>query len=203
MTDKLWTSSIDHASGRDEVHTTVSGHAIVWEKSGTGILHACEGAYVLSGVRLLWTRCQLHDVPANGAWLQRDEDLVTCPACLKVMDGTLDPTQSAPYLLSLKSPRDLATQVLTQAKALSAVNRHGDYQTLMRRNNELLEALKPFAEAAKSQTLRDALSFGDQAPFVSITRGFTTQSTPSLAFAKAAEVVDRYSQTYTREEPQS
>lgn len=50
---------------------------IRWERQG--VMHACEGADVHRGVRLIWTICGKHDVPANGAFLSHEK--VTCQAC--------------------------------------------------------------------------------------------------------------------------
>jgi hypothetical protein len=76
-----------------DTFTTVDGQPIVWrDKSGT--LHACEGGDIHDRVRLIWARCATGgpstrpgslDVPANGAWKQRPEDRVDCPACLAVI----------------------------------------------------------------------------------------------------------------------
>ncbi len=72
--------------------TTEDGQRIVWRDS-SGTLHACEGAYVHPGVRLLWARCATGkssgrpgslDVPANMAWKQRPEDVIDCPRCLTI-----------------------------------------------------------------------------------------------------------------------
>lgn len=59
----------------------ISGRRVVW-RDKAGVLHAGEGADVHPGVRLLWTQCGKHDIPANSAWLQRPKDNVTCPDCL-------------------------------------------------------------------------------------------------------------------------
>ena len=73
--------------------TTDQGHPIVW-RDRSGVLHACEGAEVHPGVRLLWTRCatgQPHatpgslDVPADGAWRQRAADAIDCARCRAII----------------------------------------------------------------------------------------------------------------------
>lgn len=49
----------------------------------TGLTHACEGADVHPGVRLLWTLCE-RDVPANEAFLPRSgESYEMCVVCMK------------------------------------------------------------------------------------------------------------------------
>lgn len=74
----------------NNVFTTVDDHPIVW-RDRAGTLHACEGADVHPGIRLLWARCATGatggkpgslDVPANAAWKQRPEDVVDCAGCL-------------------------------------------------------------------------------------------------------------------------
>lgn len=66
---------------RTGVFTTINGRPMVWtDRAGT--VHACEGADVHPGVRLIWTRCHGHDVPANGAVLScQGAREVTCEAC--------------------------------------------------------------------------------------------------------------------------
>lgn len=73
-----------------DTFTTEGGSQIVW-RDRAGALHACEGATVHPGIRLIWTRCATGapsvrpgslDVPANGAWKQRLEDKIDCAGCL-------------------------------------------------------------------------------------------------------------------------
>lgn len=52
----------------------------VW-RDRNGALHRAVGADVHDGIRLLWTACGRMDIPANAAWLQRDEDEITCAEC--------------------------------------------------------------------------------------------------------------------------
>lgn len=75
-----------------DTFTTDKGKRIVW-RDADKVLHACEGAEVHPGVRLLWTRCATGeasarpgslDVPADAAWQQRPEDTIDCPSCLIV-----------------------------------------------------------------------------------------------------------------------
>ena len=68
------------------VFATIGHHSFVWQ-SKDGLLHACEGADVHPGIRLIWTRCAKHDVPADKSWIQRNEDHVSCDACLRVLRG--------------------------------------------------------------------------------------------------------------------
>lgn len=70
--------------------TAIDRQPIVY-RDRVGTLHACEGADVHDRVRLIWTQCATGatsgkpgslDVPANGAWKQRHEDVVDCAGCL-------------------------------------------------------------------------------------------------------------------------
>jgi hypothetical protein len=61
--------------------TLIDGRPFVWRDAG-GRLHRCVGADIHPGIRLVWTACEKHDVPANGSWLLRAEDRVGCPRCL-------------------------------------------------------------------------------------------------------------------------
>ena len=54
----------------------------VWE-SKNKTTHWAVGEYIHDRIRLLWTLCRKHDVPANKAWYRRDEDTVDCQDCLK------------------------------------------------------------------------------------------------------------------------
>lgn len=63
---------------------------IVW-RDRSGILHACDGAEIHPGIRLLWTACATAkavgepgslDVPADTAWKQRPQDKINCVNCL-------------------------------------------------------------------------------------------------------------------------
>ena len=55
---------------------------------------------------------------------------------------------------------------------------------------DLLEALKPFADAASTQTVVDALSFAPHADVdLTITRGFDSFTIPASAFAKARAAI--------------
>jgi hypothetical protein len=47
-----------------------------------GVMHACEGADVHRGVRLIWTLCQ-RDVPANAAFLSFEK--ATCEKCFAAL----------------------------------------------------------------------------------------------------------------------
>lgn len=53
----------------------------VWQDKA-GVVHRAVGAEVHRGIRLMWTACEKMDIPANAAWLQRPQDVVTCGACL-------------------------------------------------------------------------------------------------------------------------
>ncbi len=66
--------------GKHQVFRTLNDLPIHWKDQA--LTHACEGADVHPGVRLLWTRCEI-DVPANAAYLPDppDADPVTCPRC--------------------------------------------------------------------------------------------------------------------------
>lgn len=57
--------------------------AIVWQ-SPNGRMHFCEGDDIHPGIRLFWTLCGKHDIPADAAWLHRPEDVVDCAECLAV-----------------------------------------------------------------------------------------------------------------------
>lgn len=51
-------------------------------------------------------------------------------------------------------------------------------------------ALRPFAEAAKSRTVQDALSFAPQTDVIlTVTRGFDKIELPASAFAAATEAL--------------
>jgi hypothetical protein len=50
-----------------------------WERNG--VMHEAMGDWVHQGIYLVWTKCEKHDVPANGAWYGADE--VTCEDCKK------------------------------------------------------------------------------------------------------------------------
>ena len=60
--------------------TTFDGHKAVWTDRA-GVMHLVEGDWIHPGIRLLWTLCGKKDIPANAAWQQRREDVVTCPDC--------------------------------------------------------------------------------------------------------------------------
>lgn len=69
--------------GWERLTTKQNGRPIVWERSG--VLHLCEGSRLVPfdrGTFVLWTRCQMHDVPADAAWEQLPTERVTCAACL-------------------------------------------------------------------------------------------------------------------------
>ncbi len=67
----------------DGVFREIRGKQFVWTDS-KGVTHACEGADVHRGVRLLWTYCE-RDIPANAAHFVRGpEDAVTCPKCIAI-----------------------------------------------------------------------------------------------------------------------
>lgn len=58
----------------------------VW-RSKNGTLHRAVGADAglpCERIRLLWTACGKHDVPANAAWLQTIEDEIDCQGCIEV-----------------------------------------------------------------------------------------------------------------------
>ncbi len=69
-----------------DVFTHIEDRAIVWSFR-EGPLHLCEGAEVHPGIRLLWTRCGKHDVPAGSGWLQRRDDVIECAACCAIEDA--------------------------------------------------------------------------------------------------------------------
>lgn len=52
----------------------------VW-KDKNGVTHRAVGADVVPYTLLLWTACGKSDIPANGAWIQRAEDIVNCDGC--------------------------------------------------------------------------------------------------------------------------
>ncbi len=55
---------------------TIDGKPIYW-RDGRGVVHACEGADIHPGVRVLWTLCG-KDVPADTAY-QAEGEVITCP----------------------------------------------------------------------------------------------------------------------------
>jgi hypothetical protein len=60
----------------------------------------------------------------------------------------------------------------------------------MTREQLLEAALRPFAEAAKSRVVRDALSFGPPADVeLIVTRGFSEIRIPASAFATARKAL--------------
>lgn len=67
------------------VFSLINNCHIIWTGKN-GITHACQGADLHPGVRLLWTFCE-SDVSANGAMLARDASKVDCPLCLKKKGG--------------------------------------------------------------------------------------------------------------------
>lgn len=69
-----------------DVITHIEGRDIVWSFRD-GDLHLCEGADIHPGIRLLWTRCGKHDIPAGAAWLKRRDDVVTCLGCCEAEDA--------------------------------------------------------------------------------------------------------------------
>lgn len=71
---------------------TIDGRQIHW--AGRGSVHACEGADVHPGIRLLWTLCEI-DVPANTAYLPATGDEVTCERCCAAMIAA-EAEESAP-----------------------------------------------------------------------------------------------------------
>ena len=52
----------------------------VW-RDKRGVVHRAFGAEVHRGVRLMWTACGKHDIPANAAYLS-DTNAVNCPDCI-------------------------------------------------------------------------------------------------------------------------
>lgn len=67
---------------RSNVFRTINSRPIRWADQ-SGVVHACEGADVHPGVRLLWTLCN-RDVPANKAFLPcAGEHFEMCAICLK------------------------------------------------------------------------------------------------------------------------
>jgi hypothetical protein len=69
----------------------IDGKPIYW-RDGRGVVHACEGADIHPGVRVLWTLCG-KDVPADTAY-QAEGEVITCPICreLVVEQGERSPT---------------------------------------------------------------------------------------------------------------
>lgn len=69
------------------VFRTIDDKPIRWTDK-TGLVHACEGADVHPGVRLLWTLCE-RDVPAGKAWHPKRGDhyemCMTCTARLNAV----------------------------------------------------------------------------------------------------------------------
>lgn len=55
----------------------------VW-RDKNDVLHRAVGDQMIPtdrGTFIMWTACGWHDVPANGAWLQTSEDIVSCDGC--------------------------------------------------------------------------------------------------------------------------
>ena len=52
----------------------------IWQDA-KGVTHRAVGAEVHKGIRLMWTACGKADIPADAAWLERPEDIVTCHVC--------------------------------------------------------------------------------------------------------------------------
>lgn len=59
---------------------TINGLPFFW-KDKEHFVHACEGANVHPGIRLIWTLCD-RDVPENSAFIPESGDMVTCATCL-------------------------------------------------------------------------------------------------------------------------
>lgn len=57
----------------------VDGREIFW-RDDAGRIHACQGANVHPGVRLIWTLCE-RDVPAGKAYTSDPPQIVSCSAC--------------------------------------------------------------------------------------------------------------------------
>ena len=64
----------------NDTFRTINDRNIFW-KDNQAFIHACEGAMVHPGVRLLWTLCE-RDVPADSAFHPEIGDKVTCATCL-------------------------------------------------------------------------------------------------------------------------
>jgi hypothetical protein len=60
---------------------TINDRTIFW-RDKKGVVHACEGADVHRGVRLIWTLCK-RDVPANASYTTDGPEFVTCDVCAK------------------------------------------------------------------------------------------------------------------------
>ena len=55
----------------------------VW-RDQKGVTHQAVGDDIHREVRLLWTKCEAFDIPANKAWYQRPEDKIDCVNCKKL-----------------------------------------------------------------------------------------------------------------------
>lgn len=68
---------------QDDLVTLSNGNLIIWNG------HACEGADLTPASKsrnfCLWTRCGMHDVPANSAH-EGERSEISCEACLAVTD---------------------------------------------------------------------------------------------------------------------
>lgn len=65
-----------------DTFTKIDGRPFVWQDAA-GSLHLGEGADVHPGVRLLWTACGKHDIPANAAWFRKG-DPISCRECKNI-----------------------------------------------------------------------------------------------------------------------
>lgn len=54
----------------------------VWRPIDGGVTHRAVGSYVHRDIRLMWTACEKHDIPAGEAWLKTSKDAVDCLACI-------------------------------------------------------------------------------------------------------------------------
>lgn len=96
-------------------------------------------------------------------------------------------TETATTILHDASREELETALIDQGCLVAKLS-----QALRDRDAEitrLRSALVPFANTARSLVVRDALSFGDAPPDLTITRGFGVVKISPSAFALAKEVL--------------
>jgi hypothetical protein len=86
------------------VYRAVEGWPIHWRDS-FGVVHACETSEAHDGLMLSWTICG-NDVYDNGAYVSRNMDEVTCPACAKERWSQRHPNGPEPAWIPNYKPQE-------------------------------------------------------------------------------------------------
>lgn len=135
---------------------TIDGRPIYFHDKQHNLMHACEGADVHPGIRLIWTLCE-RDVPANSAHISDQED-VTCSKCQRAASqGAFAGGDIA------SDERDIAGHAAKQRSEPGEAGVSGSIperstEALMKALTDILDAEKDFREAMGSAWSGDPLS---------------------------------------------